>query len=358
MRANSHLGLGAFLLFVCFLAIAAIVGVLPSRDASARSDTVRLRPGTTITEVAYQWQTTPETLRWLNGMDADDLVWGGMKLRVPPEDGMIAVPVKPGDTPATIAARNGIPLAALVELNHVGPSKKLKAGQWLYIRSKKGLLASSELPFHVVRAGDTLESIAAKYDSSVKLIRRYNELEADEKPEVGQRLVVPPQSPQERLGAASAGKDGMPQVSIGDIPSLTEKWIDVDLSEQRVVAYQGTRPVKSFIVSTGVDRTPTIKGVFRITSKVPVTRMMGGSEEAGDYYNLGGVQWVSYFYEGYSFHGTYWHNNFGRPMSHGCINMTNDDAQWIYEWTSPEHSGRGRIYTPDEVKGTLVVVHD
>jgi len=51
---------------------------------------------------------------------------------------------------------------------------------------------------------------------------------------------------------------------------------------------------------------------------------------------------VQYFYKGYALHGTYWHNNFGRPMSHGCVNMTNDDALWMYEWTD---------------YGTLVNVH-
>jgi lipoprotein-anchoring transpeptidase ErfK/SrfK len=358
MRANSHLGVGAFLLFVLAMIVAAIVGALPPRDVAARSATVNLRPGTTIVEIAYQWQTTPETIRWLNDMDKDDLVWGGMIVRVPPQDGMIAVKAEKGDTAATLAARSGVPLAMLVELNKIGPTQRLKAGQWLYVRSKKGLLASSELPTHTVHAGDTLGSIATKYRSSERLIRRYNGLGANDKPDVGQLLVIPPLSPQDRLGEDTEETGGLPQLSIGDIPSLTEKWIDVDLSEQRVVAYQGTRPLKSFLISSGKDATPTLKGVFRVTSKVPTTRMMGGSVENGDYYNLANVQWVTYFYGGYSFHGTYWHKNFGHPMSHGCINMTNDDAKWIYDWTRPTHTGKGRYYVPEEVKGTLVVVHD
>lgn len=358
MRANSHLGLGAFLLFVCTLTLTAVLSVIPSRDAEARGSTIYLRPGSTINDVAFQWKTTPETIRWLNDMDADDLVFGGQAVRVPPRDGMIAVLVKPGDSPATLARRNHVPLAMIVDLNKVGPNKKLKPGERLYVLSKSGLFASEELPFHVVRPGDSLESIAEKYNSSPSLIIRFNELESGGKLTMGQRLVVPPESPQVRLGEAPRDAAGIPKLSIVDFPTYTERWIDVDLSEQRVIAYQGTRPVRSFLVSTGKDRTPTLKGVFRVESKVPVTRMIGGSQETGDYYNLGNVQWVSYFYGGYSFHGTYWHHNFGHPMSHGCVNMTNADAKWLYEWTTPTYTGKARHYTTEEETGTLVVVHN
>lgn len=358
MRTYSRLGIAAFLLFVVFLVITAVVSILPAQEARARSSKVWVRPGTTLTEIAYQYRTTPETLRWLNNMDGDDPAWGGMLIKVPPEDGMIAIRAHEGDTPSSLAAAYGVPLAALVELNKIGPAQRLKPGQVLYVRSKQGLLASDELPTHVVAAGDTIESIAAKHRSSAKLIRRYNDLEAGEKPAIGQQLVVPPLSPQERLGDTPEDKSGFPQIGVKDLPSLTEKWIDVDLSEQKVTAYQGARPVKTFLISSGKDRTPTIKGVFRIEAKVPSTRMIGGSHEDGDYYNLANVQWVSYFYGGYSFHGTYWHHNFGHPMSHGCINMTNDDAEWLYKWSSPTNSGRGRYSTPSDVKGTLVVVHD
>jgi lipoprotein-anchoring transpeptidase ErfK/SrfK len=63
--------------------------------------------------------------------------------------------------------------------------------------------------------------------------------------------------------------------------------------------------------------------------------MEGGSEEYGDYYKLPNVTNVMYFYAGYALHGAYWHRNFGQPMSHGCVNLTLDDAAWLYQWSPP-----------------------
>ena len=143
------------------------------------------------------------------------------------------------------------------------------------------------------------------------------------------------------------------------VPTLTEKWIDVDLSEQRVVAYEGGQAVRAFIVSTGLPATPTVQGQFRIRMKVRAQTMVGGSTEYG-YYNLPNVEWVQYFYADYAFHGTYWHNNFGQPMSHGCVNMTNDDARWLFEWAGPPWQAAGPVWQKpaDPSLGTLVVVHE
>ena len=143
------------------------------------------------------------------------------------------------------------------------------------------------------------------------------------------------------------------------VPTLTEKWIDVDLSEQRVVAYEGGQAVRAFIVSTGLPATPTVQGQFRIRMKVRSQTMAGGSAQYG-YYNLPNVEWVQYFYADYAFHGTYWHNNFGQPMSHGCVNMTNDDARWLFEWAGPTWQAAGPVWQKptDPSLGTLVVVHE
>jgi lipoprotein-anchoring transpeptidase ErfK/SrfK len=114
------------------------------------------------------------------------------------------------------------------------------------------------------------------------------------------------------------------------------KRIDVDLSTQTLTAYQGDSVFLKTLVSTGKwGRTPT--GQFSIWTKFRATRMSGGS--GNDYYNLPNVPFVMYFYNhqiakgrGYSLHGTYWHNNFGHPMSHGCVNLPTEDAQWFYQW--------------------------
>jgi lipoprotein-anchoring transpeptidase ErfK/SrfK len=106
------------------------------------------------------------------------------------------------------------------------------------------------------------------------------------------------------------------------------RWIDVDLSAQQVTAYDGATPVRTFIVSTGKSRYPTVKGQFRIYIKLRSTAMSGPG------YYLPGVPFTMYFYKGYSLHGTYWHDNFGTPMSHGCVNMRTPEAEWLFNFAS------------------------
>ncbi len=124
-----------------------------------------------------------------------------------------------------------------------------------------------------------------------------------------------------------------------------EKHIIVNLDAQRLTAYEGDEIVFETQVSTGIPtlrstngiptKTPT--GKFRIYLKTP-NRHMGDGRLTDDIaaYELPGVPWVSFFHTtGVAFHGTYWHDNFGRPMSHGCVNMRTDEALWLYRWSMP-----------------------
>jgi lipoprotein-anchoring transpeptidase ErfK/SrfK len=106
------------------------------------------------------------------------------------------------------------------------------------------------------------------------------------------------------------------------------RWIDVDLSRQMVFAYEGDVVVNSFVVSTGTWRTPTVTGQYKIYVKYRSATMTGPG------YSLPNVPYVMYFYKGYGLHGTYWHNNFGTPMSHGCVNLRTEDAEWLFNWAS------------------------
>ena len=116
------------------------------------------------------------------------------------------------------------------------------------------------------------------------------------------------------------------------------KRIEVDLSAQRLYAYEGNRQVYNFLISSGKwDRTPT--GTFYIWTKIKSQKMSGGSKALGTYYYLPNVPYIMFFYNenvskstGYSLHGTYWHNNFGVPMSHGCVNMKTPEAALIFSW--------------------------
>jgi hypothetical protein len=106
------------------------------------------------------------------------------------------------------------------------------------------------------------------------------------------------------------------------------RWIEVNLTQQRVYAWEGDVLANSFIVSTGTWATPTVTGTFSIWNKTRIQTMSGPG------YSLPNVPWVMYFYKDYGFHGTYWHNNFGTPMSHGCVNLTIPDSEWLYNWAS------------------------
>jgi len=113
---------------------------------------------------------------------------------------------------------------------------------------------------------------------------------------------------------------------------LTERWIYVNLTEQKLTAYQGIRPIFTASVSTGLPQYPTVQGDFQVYVKYEATRMTGGY--GADYYDLPNVPHTMYFYGGYGLHGAYWHNNFGVPMSHGCVNLSLPDAEWLFNWAS------------------------
>lgn len=117
-------------------------------------------------------------------------------------------------------------------------------------------------------------------------------------------------------------------------PECTDKWIEIDREKQRLTCYEGERPVFSTAVSTGIPGLVTPKGNHRVLWKSHTSRMIGG--EGADRYDLPGVAFPVYFtFAGAAIHGTYWHNDFGRRHSHGCVNVTNQTAQWIFRWTNP-----------------------
>ncbi|QQS43409.1 L,D-transpeptidase [Candidatus Roizmanbacteria bacterium] len=111
----------------------------------------------------------------------------------------------------------------------------------------------------------------------------------------------------------------------------TEKLITVDTSNQMLYAWEDGKIVRSTPVSTGLSQTPTVKSTYKTYWKLPVQRMRGYSSVNG-YYDHPGVTDVMYFYKGYAIHGAYWHNNFGTPMSNGCVNVSLAEADWLYEW--------------------------
>jgi len=120
--------------------------------------------------------------------------------------------------------------------------------------------------------------------------------------------------------------------------STTDKLITVDTGAQTLTAWEGGKIIHQTKVSTGMKLTPTVKGSFKIYLKYPVHDMRGPSPYKNIYptgkYHLKNVPNIMYYYQGYAIHGAYWHNNFGRPASHGCVNVPLSSAEWLFNFAS------------------------
>lgn len=118
----------------------------------------------------------------------------------------------------------------------------------------------------------------------------------------------------------------------------TDKLITVDTGSQMLTAWQDGKIQHQTKVSTGMKLTPTIKGGYKIYLKYPVKDMKGPSPYKNIYpsgkYHIKNVPNIMYFYQGYAIHGAYWHNNFGRPASHGCVNVPLASAKWLFDFAS------------------------
>jgi hypothetical protein len=143
------------------------------------------------------------------------------------------------------------------------------------------------------------------------------------------------------------------------------KWIDVDLTKQLLVAFEGDRPAFATLVSSGKRNAndkdkdhPTPSGAFRIREK-HVSATMDGDVAADGPYSIEDVPWVMYFEGSYALHGAFWHGNFGHMMSHGCVNLSPADARSLFGWTEPHlPDGWHGVFASDKQPGTRVVIHE
>lgn len=168
---------------------------------------------------------------------------------------------------------------------------------------------------HIVEAGQELGLIARMYNVELAEIIQLNRIANPDILHIGQQLIIP---------AA-----GLYQPSAADAPApptQAGKAIVVSVSQQRIYAYENGQMIRSHLVSTGRAATPTVLGDFRVYVKYLADDM------AGPGYFQPQVPYTMYFYRGYAIHGAYWHNSFGRPMSHGCVNLPVDEANWFYQW--------------------------
>jgi lipoprotein-anchoring transpeptidase ErfK/SrfK len=238
--------------------------------------------------------------------------------------------VKPGDNLFRIALNHGLTTQELARANGIADVTHVYVGQVLVIPSPGSYNSASASTgsasrggsTYVVKRGDTLFRIALNHGVSTQALAGANGITNPAHIYSGQVLTIP------SGGAAVAAAPSYCQPSA----SYGSRWIDINLSTQRLTAYEGNRAVFGAAVSTGIRAYPTVVGRFSIFYRTPSQTMDG--RRLGFNYVLPNVPYVMYFFKDYAIHGTYWHNNFGTPMSHGCVNMSTPDAQWLYNWSS------------------------
>jgi LysM repeat protein len=324
---------------IVFLTLAALLclSTVPAQAAPRPTDPVVhiVQWGETLNLIARRYGTTYTAIASANNLSNPNFVYVGQRLVIPingpsASAGSTTVYVVcRGDTLRTIAARHGTTVSVLASLNGLRNPDFIWVGQRLKVPSSSAAPASpssqSSSVVHVVQRGEFVASIARKYGTTSSAIITANNLINPSLIYVGQRLTIP-----------AAGTSPSNSGSTSNPPSGTsaagEKWIDVNLSTQTLRAYVGNQVVYTALVSTGISRYPTPTGTFWIQRKYTYDDMTGGSAARGDYYYLPDVPYCMYYYAGYALHGTYWHSNFGTPMSHGCTNLSTPDAEWLFYW--------------------------
>lgn len=178
-------------------------------------------------------------------------------------------------------------------------------------------LDSSARVTHVVEAGQELALIARQYGVDMDDILALNDISDPDLLYIGQELLIP------AAGIYEPTAETAPAA-----PTSSGKSILVSTDDQRIYAYEDGRLVHSHLTSTGRYETPTVLGDYKIYVKYLADDMSGPG------YFLPQVPYTMYFYQGYGIHGTYWHNSFGRRMSHGCVNLPTEEAKWFFHWAS------------------------
>ena len=336
--------------------------------AVASGSRYTVQAGDYLSDIAARYGVNVDALAQANGISNPNLLFSGQTLTIPgrgseppakgsPAKGDTAAPAAPPVAPtATLippppsfdaptptaqpappAPAAGVPAKATPTLQ-VAPTAAPQKEKVVPAAAAPGKLVK-----YVVQPGDRLYSIAAANSTTVDAIVARNNLKDPNAISAGQTLellvgdliskpAANPAAPQPTAmplnkTVTKPGATKAPPVIDKNVPG---KWIDINISTQTLTAYEGDTAVFSTLVSTGVSWHPTVVGTYKIYAKYTADDMSGG--QGAEYYYLPAVPYTMYFYGGYAIHGTYWHHNFGHPMSHGCVNLPTDAAKWIFNW--------------------------
>jgi LysM repeat protein len=355
VRATTHL---TFVRLVSAgLLLFALLLTAPSVHAQAQTHVVQ--PGENLFRIGLRYGVTVDALMRANGL-TNIYIYVGQTLVIPgttapaqparapqpqqPEPQPVVTSgepvyhvVQPGETLFTIGLKYNLPWTKIALANNIF-GDRVFTGTRLIIPTT-GAPAPQPAPaeaaphpapapvvndgnvVHTVQRGETLFTIGLKYNVQWTSIMALNNL-AGEFIYAGQQLRIP------APGQVVAGSNVAPVGGQGPVAGYSGRYFLVDLSEQRLYAFEGDTLVRTTAVSTGRWPTPTVTGTYQVYARYVSTRM------AGPGYDLPNVPYTMYFYKGYGLHGTYWHNNFGTPMSHGCVNMPTPEAEWAFNWST------------------------
>jgi lipoprotein-anchoring transpeptidase ErfK/SrfK len=267
-----------------------------------------VQAGENLFRIGLQYGFTAEELALANGIADPAQIYVGQVLIIPLPIGggeeFNTASSSPQPSPIIVEPVPAEPAVVVAEPAPQGP-----------VVTVVDTASSAGETIHIVQANEGLAGIARAYGVSWVDIAQANGISDPNLIYAGQKLVIPNPTLQ-------------PPADYGQPPSVADssRYILVELSKQKVTAFQDGVAVREVLASTGLPGTPTVTGDFQIYSKLPDQTMYGPG------YYLPGVPWVMYFYQGYALHGTYWHNNFGTPMSHGCVNLPTADAAWFFEF--------------------------
>ncbi len=346
------------------LVLSLLIFTIAASAVHAQDNTHIVRRGESLFRIAGYYGTDVTTLAQLNNITNTWQIFAGQVLQIPSANNAAAAPavveaaapvqasvpaqthtVGRGENLVSIARAYGLSPDELARQNDITNPNLIYAGQQLIIISGNApatapesapasvptavVLAPAPIDAapaatqgvqHLVQPGEYLASIATRYGVSWTAIAQANNIYDPDTVFAGQTLFIPsPTYTGETYGITPVLAAPPPPIGVG-------REILVDLSDSRVYAYENGVLVRNVLGSTGLPATPTVQGNFT------VQRKYGAQTMSGPGYYLPDVPYVLYFFAGYALHGTYWHSNWGQPMSHGCVNLPTPEAEWFYSW--------------------------
>ncbi len=322
--------------------IAVVLLLVTSQSVRSQEGAHVVRAGERLADIALAYDVDVYDLTSVNNIDNPDLIVPGLHLLIPGtrqanpygaralnfelpgESGYYEVQV--GDSLSTIAIRYEMPLADLMRLNGLEDPSSIWIGQRLRVSARAEPVTPNASQEPALARADQIYVVEAG-DSLSEIGQNYG-VSTEELLNANGLTNVNMLFPGQRLRVPASRAVRDAEATIAGAPVDGERSIEIDLSDQTLRAWQGDVEIFHTTVSTGKGETPTVVGTFEIGTKYQRQDMYGD-----DYY-LPGVPWVMYFYEAFAIHGAYWHANFGTPTSHGCVNMRPDEAGFLFAWAT------------------------